>query len=91
MTKLKIEIKDTSGEATILPQNFAAEEYLTWFMGDAQNVHNWAGTIFRGSISTNEPRLLDLLAAANKSIKETEDDIAKLKEYLAKITPVNSK
>ena len=68
--------------------NYEALEYLTWFMTDAQNVQNWAGSIFRGGFNSDDPRLIELLAAANKSIKEIEDDIAKLKEYLSQIIPV---
>jgi hypothetical protein len=75
---------------TVLPMNYQALEYVSWFMTDSQNVQNWAGNIFRGGIDTSDPRLVELLAAANKSIQETQDDIAKLKEYLAKIIPVNS-
>lgn len=72
---------------TILPMNYQALEYVSWFMTDSQNVQNWAGSIFRGNLNTSDPRLADLLSATNKSIKETEDDIAKIKECLAKITP----
>lgn len=86
MTKLKTEIKDT-GETTILPMNYNALEYISWFMTDSQNVQNWASTIFRGGIDTSDPRLKELLDASNKAIKETEDDIAKIKEYLAVIIP----
>ena len=89
MTKLKTEIKDKTGEATVLPMNYEALEYVSWFMTDGMNVQNWAGNIFRGGIDTTDPRLVSLLSAANKSIKETEDDIAKIKECLAKIVPVN--
>lgn len=91
MTKLKTEIKTTVSETTTLPMNYEALEYVSWFMTDSQNVQNWAGNIFRGGINTDDPRLVDLLAAANKSIQETEDDIAKIKECLAKIIPVNLK
>lgn len=87
MTKLKTEIKTTVSETTTLPMNYEALEYVSWFMTDSQNVQNWAGNIFRGGINTDDPRLVDLLAAANKSIQETEDDIVKIKEYLAKIVP----
>lgn len=72
---------------TVLPMNYEALEYVSWFMTDSQNVHNWAGNIFRGGIDTSEPRLVELLAAANKSIKETEDDIAKIKACLASYVP----
>lgn len=76
---------------TMLPMDYEALEYVSWFMTDSQNVQNWAGNIFRGGFDKTEPRLVELLAAANKSIKETEDDIAKIKECLAKVIPVNSK
>lgn len=76
-------------EGELLFANYNALEYVSWFMTDSQNVQNWASAIFRGGIDTRDPRLVDLLAAANKSIKETEDDIAKLKECLAKVIPVN--
>ena len=89
MTKLKTEIKDSIGEATVLPMDYEALEYVSWFMTDGMNVQNWVGSIFRGGIDTSDPRLVELLAATNKSIKETEDDIAKIKECLAKIIPTN--
>lgn len=76
-----------NADPVILPMNYEALEYISWFVTDSQNVQNWAATIFRGGISTGDPRLVDLLAAANKSIQETEDDIVKIKEYLAKIVP----
>ena len=72
---------------TMLPMDYEALEYVSWFMTDSQNVQNWAGNIFKGGIDTTDQRLVSLLSAANKSIKETEDDIAKIKECLAKITP----
>lgn len=87
--ELKTIIKDTPIEPTVLPMDYEALEYVSWFMTDSQNVQNWAGNIFRGGIDSSDPRLVDLLAAANKSIKETEEDIVKIKEYLAKIVPVN--
>lgn len=72
---------------TMLPMNYQALEYISWLVTDTQNVHNWAGNILRGGIDTSDPRLVELLAAANKSILETEDDIVKIKEYLVKIVP----
>jgi hypothetical protein len=70
--------------------NYEALEYVSWFMTDSQNVQNWSGNIFRGGINTSDPRLVDLLAAANKAILEVEDDIAKIKDYLSKIIPSNN-
>lgn len=87
MTKLKTEIESTVSETTILPMNYEALEYVSWFMTDSQNVQNWAGNIFKGGIDNSDPRLIELLAAANKSIQETESDIVKIKEYLASYVP----
>ena len=70
---------------TILPENYPALEVLSWFMSDCNNFNNWAGSIFRGGIDNTDPRLANLVIAAHKSIKETEDDIAKLKDYLDQI------
>jgi hypothetical protein len=81
-------IKET--EPNILPINYDAVNYLSWFITDAVNVQTLAGTIFRGNININEQAFIDLLAAANKSIKEIENDIAKIKECLVKIVPVKS-
>jgi hypothetical protein len=85
--ELKITIKDSQIEPTILRMNYEALEYLSWFLTDSQNVQNWAGSIFRGGVSTSDPKLVELLTAANKSIQETENDIASVKEYLANIIP----
>ncbi len=87
MTKLKQNTNIV--QDTILPMNYEALEYISWFMTDSQNLQNWASNIFRGGLNTSDPRLADLLAAANKSVTEVEGDIAKIKEYLANITPPN--
>lgn len=80
-------LKKLSNESTFLPANYQALECVSWFITDAQNVQNWTATIFRGGIDTSDPKIIDLLTASNKSIAETETDIAKLKEYLANILP----
>lgn len=92
MTKEKTTIIDYTipPVTTVLPMNYQALEYLTWFMTDAQNVQNWAGSIFRGGFNSDDPRLIELLNAANKAITETEDDIAKIKGFLAQIVPPNN-
>ena len=60
---------------------------LVTLLTAAKLKYEWAGNIFRGGIYTSDPILVELLAAANKSIKETEDDIVKIKEYLASYVP----
>jgi hypothetical protein len=72
---------------TILPMNYEALEYISWFVTDSQNVQNWAATIFRGGIDTSDPRLVELLAAANKALQETQDDMTHVKDYLDLIIP----
>lgn len=72
---------------TVLPMNYEGLEYVSWFLADSKNVQEWATTIFRGNLNTSDPKLADLISAANKSIQETENDIALIKECLAKITP----
>jgi hypothetical protein len=90
MTKIKNVEKDTMIIPAIAPMNYQALEWLSWFMTDSQNICNWAGNIFRGGMSNDDQRLIDLIAAANKSISEIEDDVAKLKEFLAAYVPSNS-
>lgn len=75
---------------TLVQENYLAEQYLSWFMSDVQNVQNWAGGLFRGGFDNTDPRMMSLKAAAENSIKETEDDIAKLKECLASYVPPNN-
>ncbi len=75
---------------TLVQENYLAEQYLSWFMSDVQNVQNWAGGLFRGGFDNTDPKMMSLKTAAENSIKETEDDIAKLKEYLAAYVPPNS-
>lgn len=77
MTKIKII------EQTIFPKNYSAIEYLSWFRIDSHAVDGWCGTIFNGCNDNTTSEFIELLKAAKKSIKETEDDIAKLKEFLA--------
>ena len=75
---------------TLVQENYLAEQYLSWFMSDVQNVQNWAGGLFRGGFDNTDPRMMSLKAAAENSIKETEDDIVKLKKFLADYIPPNN-
>ena len=69
------------------PINYPAIEYLSWFNSDTNNVQTLCNNIFRGGFNTIDLNFHLLLAAANKSIEETEDDIAKIKEFLASYVP----
>ena len=89
MSKLKQNTNTAAVNDVILPMNYEALEYVSWFMTDSGNLQNWSSSIFRGGMNLSDPRLADLLAAANKSVTEVEGDIAKIKEYLANITPPN--
>ena len=72
------------------PINYPAIEYLSWFNSDSNNVQTLCNNIFKGGFNTTDPNFHLLLAAANKSIQETEDDIAKIKEFLANYIPPNN-
>jgi hypothetical protein len=89
MTKEKKE--DKISTPSVLPMNYEALEYISWFATDSQNLQNWASNIFRGGFSVDDSRLADLLNAANKSLSEVENDLVKIKEYLSNIpTPNNN-
>lgn len=78
----KIPSVEVKTKNTLIAENYEAEEWLSWFMSDAQNVQNWAGGIFRGGFDETDPRLASLIIAAQKSLNETADDIEKLKEFI---------
>ena len=71
----------------VTPINYPAIEYLSWFNSDSNNVQILCNNLFKGGFNTTDPNFHLLLAAANKSIQETEDDIAKIKEFLASYVP----
>lgn len=82
----KVEIKT---ENTLVPENYSAERYLSWFMGDADNIRKWGEVLFRGGFDYTDTKMLSLKQAVLDSIKEVEDDIVKLKEFLAAYVPPN--
>jgi len=87
----KIEKVEVLTNNTLVPENYPALQYLSWFMSDVQNAQNWAGNLFRGGFDNTNPKMMLLKVAAENSIKETEDDIAKLKEFLAAyVAPKNN-
>jgi len=86
----KIEKVEVLTNNTLVPENYPALQCLSWFNSDVQNAQNWAGGLFRGGFDNTDPKMMSLKAAAENSIKETEDDIAKLKEFLAAYVPPNN-
>lgn len=76
-------------ENTNLEVNYDGLEKISWCNTDCQNLMHYAGQIFRGGMDLSDPKLVSLLAAANKAILEVEDDIAEIKDYLSKIVPPN--
>lgn len=75
---------------TLVPENYPAEQYLSWFMSDVQNVQSWGGGLFKGGFDNTDPRMMNLKQAAENALKEVETDIAKLKEFLAAYIPPNN-
>jgi hypothetical protein len=71
----------------VTPINYPAIEYISWFNSDTNNVQTLCTNIFKGGFYTTDPNYYLLLDAANKSIQETEDDIAKIKGFLASYVP----
>ena len=74
---------------TLLPENYPALEYLGWFISDTQNVQNRAGAIFRGGFDKTDPKLANLKQAAEKALDEVEDDVTKLRAFLAEYVTLN--
>lgn len=72
----------TNENTTILLEDFEAKECLSWLMTDSMNIQNTAGDIFRGGLDNTSIIFKKKLAAARKSISETEDDLIKIKEFL---------
>lgn len=76
-------------EPVIKPMNPEALNYLNWFMSDANSLRNFASQIFSSDVDLNNPKITELKNAAELSITEIEDDIVKLKEFLAAYIPPN--
>ncbi len=83
MSKFKID-----GEVTIIPINPIGVNYLTYLLGDSNNLTNWAGQLFNNNVNLDNPIFLDYKNAAEISIKEIEADIAKIKELLSAYEPL---
>jgi len=82
----KVEINTNN---TLVPENYPAQQYLSWFMNDAQNTHARAGALFAGGFDNTDPRMMSLKQAALDVIKEVEDDITNLKKFLDAYIPPN--
>ncbi len=67
-----------------------AVNYLGYFMSDSENVQNWAVQLFGREVDLNDPRLIDLKNAIEKTLSEAEDDIVKIREFLSLYTPTNN-
>jgi hypothetical protein len=89
MNKEKIVNAEPIPEPVIKPINYKAVEYLGWFMSDAQNLRNWSSQMFGSDIDLTSPRLMELKAAAENSLSEIEDDVVKIREFLAEYIPPN--
>lgn len=76
-------------EPVIKPMNPEALNYLNWFMSDANSLRNFAAQIFSSDVDLNNPKITELRNAAELSIKELEDDITKIKEFLVAYIPPN--
>lgn len=83
-------MKNKSGFNDVTTINYPAIEYISWFTSDSQNTQILCSNIFRGGFNTTDPNFQLLLDAANKSILEIEDDITKIKEFLASYIPPNN-
>lgn len=77
-------------DGIIKPMNPEALNYLNWFMSDANSLRNWASQIFGSDVDLNSPKLMELKNAAEISLSELEDDIAKIREFLASYIPPNN-
>lgn len=67
---------------SLLPKNFAGEQYLGWLSVDIQSLQSYAGDLFRGGMDANRPEYASHLQAALKAYSEVLDDINHIYEYL---------
>lgn len=83
-------ISDVILMPVVKPINPEALTYLGWFLTDVNNLNNWARQLFGSDIDLRNPKFEEIKNAAEIAIKEIEDDIARLKEFLAAYAPPNS-
>ena len=73
----------------IKPVNFKALEYLGYFTADSNNLQQWAYQLFGSAVNLNDPLIEEKKAAILSSLVEIEDDVFKVKEFLAEYVPSN--
>ena len=88
MSKKNI-IQINSISQLLKPMNPKAMNYLKWFMSDSDSLRNWAGQIFGSDVDLNSPKLIELKNAAEITLLELDDDIARIREFLAAYVPPN--
>ena len=81
---------DPLPEPIIKPMNPEAINWLKWFMTDADSLRNWAAQIFGSDVDLNNSKVIQLKNAAEIALSEIEQDIAKIKEFLAVYVPPNN-
>ena len=73
----------------IKPINVDAVNYLGWFISDVQNVRNWTGQLSNNDVDLNNSKVFELKTAAENALSEIEDDVVKIKAFLAEYVPPN--
>lgn len=66
----------------IIPMNPEAITYLGWFLTDTNNLSNWSRQLFCNDVDLRNPKFEELKKAAESSIKEIEDDLTNIKNFL---------
>ena len=83
-------ISDVILMPVVKPINPEALTYLGWFLTDVNNLNNWARQLFATDVDLRNQKNYLIKTAADMAIKEVEDDIAKLKKFLADYIPPNN-
>jgi Mg2+ and Co2+ transporter CorA len=74
----------------VIPVNYPALQYIEWFESDYRIVKVNCDNIFKGGYDKTSDQFQALLEAAYNAIFEIEDDITKIKEFLAAYTSLNN-
>lgn len=82
-------VSDTILMPVVKPINPEALTYLGWFLTDVNNLNNWARQLFGTDVDLRNQKNYLIKTAADTAIMELEDDITKLKEFLAAYVPPN--
>lgn len=82
-------ISDVILMPVVKPINLDALTYLGWFLTDVNNLNNWARQLFATDVDLRNQKNYLIKTAADMAITELEDDIAKLKKFLADYVPPN--